>query len=101
MAIELERRTLRTATQEIPSTRAISRLLTCCAFSSRIVVRCAWLNMRFLFRRCDGVVFECDRSGAAQLRIADDPALSPPRQPAAAARGSQWRPPSPDHATVR
>ena len=41
---------MRTATREIPSTRAISRLLTCCAFSSRIVVRCAWLNMRFLLR---------------------------------------------------
>src|SRR5260370_59057 len=48
--VEFERRTLRTAMREIPSTRAISRLLTCCAFSSRIVVRCAWLNMRFLLR---------------------------------------------------
>src|SRR5450759_5023596 len=48
--VELERSTLRTATREIPSTRAISRLLTCCTFSSRIVVRCAWLNMRFLLR---------------------------------------------------
>src|ERR1700730_17183283 len=48
--VELERRTLRTATREIPSTRAISRLLTPCVFSSRIVVRCAWLNMRFLLR---------------------------------------------------
>src|SRR6266581_4595909 len=47
---ELERRTLRTARREIPNTRAISRLLTCCAFSSRIVVRCAWLNMRFFLR---------------------------------------------------
>ncbi len=43
-------RTLRTATREIPSTRAISRLLTCCVFSSRIAVRCAWLNMRYLLR---------------------------------------------------
>src|SRR6266567_6123557 len=48
--VELERRTLRTATREIPSTRAISRLLTCCVLSSRIAVRCAWLNMRFLLR---------------------------------------------------
>src|SRR5450755_1888450 len=48
--MEFERRTLRTATREIPSTRAISRLLTRCACSSRIVVRCAWLNMRFLLR---------------------------------------------------
>src|SRR6266581_826654 len=48
--VELERRTLRTARREIPNTRAISRLLTCCAFSSRIVVRCAWLNMGFLLR---------------------------------------------------
>src|SRR6202171_5309335 len=54
--VELERRTLRTATREIPSTRAISRLLTCCAFSSRIVVRCAWLNMWFLLR-LDGFVY--------------------------------------------
>ena len=53
--VEFERRTLRTATREIPSTRAISRLLTPCACSSRIVVRCAWLNMRFLLRS-DGFV---------------------------------------------
>src|SRR5579872_54434 len=43
--VEFERRTFRTATREIPITRAISRLLTPCVYSSRIVVRCAWLNM--------------------------------------------------------
>src|SRR5580658_4298602 len=37
--------------------------------------------------RCDGVAFECARSGAARLRIAGDPDLSPLRQPAAAAHG--------------
>src|ERR1700689_971721 len=52
-------------------------------------------------RLCDGVAFQCAQSGVAWLRIADDPALSPLRPPVAAARGSQWRPPSPDRATVR
>ena len=47
---EFARRTWRTATREIPSTRAISRLLTPFVCSSRIVVRCAWLNMCFRLR---------------------------------------------------
>ncbi len=70
-----ERRTLRTATREIPITRAISRLLTPFACSSRIVVRCAWLNM-FLLRSDGfggGAGFECGRSDTARLRAAGDP----------------------------
>ena len=39
--VEFERRTWRTATREIPSTRAISRFATACLSSSRIVVRWA------------------------------------------------------------
>src|SRR5271169_5814559 len=49
-AVELERRTLRTVRRLTFSIRAISRLLTCWAFSSRIALRCGWLNMRFLRR---------------------------------------------------
>src|SRR5271166_2533404 len=48
--VEFDRRTWRTATREIPSTRVISRLLTPLACSSRIAVRCAWLNMWFFLR---------------------------------------------------
>src|ERR1019366_5570804 len=43
-----DRRTWRTVGRETPNIRAISRLLTPCVLSSRIVVRCAWLNMRLL-----------------------------------------------------
>src|SRR5579871_1249310 len=50
-AVEFERRTRRTVTREIPITRAISRFATPCVCNSRIVVRCAWLNMRCLLRK--------------------------------------------------
>jgi len=41
---------LRTVKRDSFNTRALSRLLTPFAFSSRIVVRCVWLSMsRFLF----------------------------------------------------
>src|ERR1022692_3524557 len=49
-----------------------------------------------VFRRCGGVDFECERSVALRLRTAGDPVPAPPRRPAAAARGSRWRPASPD-----
>jgi len=42
------RRTLRTVGREIPSPRAVSRWLSPGLFSSRIVVRCAGLNMPWL-----------------------------------------------------
>jgi len=48
MPEEFDRRTLRTVSREIPSTRAISCLLTFRASSSRIVVRCALLNILWL-----------------------------------------------------
>src|SRR6266852_5675935 len=48
--VEFARRTLRTVRRDNFSTRAISRLLTPFALSSRIAVRCAWLSMfDFLF----------------------------------------------------
>ena len=48
--MEFERRTLRTVRRDSCNTRAISRLLTPFALSSRIAVRCAWLSMLgFLF----------------------------------------------------
>src|ERR1019366_8869234 len=48
--VESARRTLRTVRRDSCNTRAISRLLTPFAFSSRIAVRCAWLSMlAFLF----------------------------------------------------
>src|ERR1700730_7128526 len=47
-AAEFARRTLRTDSRLIFSTRAISRLLTPWACNSRIVVRWFWLNMLFL-----------------------------------------------------
>src|SRR5467141_711369 len=43
--VELERKTLRMVMRDSCNTRAISRLLTRFALSSRISVRCAWLNM--------------------------------------------------------
>src|ERR1035438_8713448 len=43
--VELERSTLRTVSRDTRSTCAISCLLTPCALSSRIAVRCAWLSM--------------------------------------------------------
>src|SRR5271157_2180831 len=43
--VEFARRTLRTVRRDTCSTRAISRRLTACAFSSRIAVLCAWLSM--------------------------------------------------------
>ena len=46
--VEFERRILRTVSRLMFSTRAISLRLTPCACSSRIVVRCAWLNMLLL-----------------------------------------------------
>src|SRR5882724_2824631 len=50
MLAEFARRTLRTVRRDNFSTRAISRLLTPFALSSRIAVRCAWLSMfGFLF----------------------------------------------------
>ena len=47
--MEFDRTTLRAVGREIPNIRAISRLLTPWALSSRIVVRCAWLNMLLLW----------------------------------------------------
>ena len=91
-------------TREIPSTRAISRLLTPCAFSSRIVVRCAWLNMSVscsgcdLLRRCGAVASACARSDAARL-LRCWSSISVAAAPASRrARGSQSPPPSPDRA---
>jgi hypothetical protein len=43
--VEFARTTLRTVSRDTCSTRAISRRLTPCAFSSRIAVLCAWLSM--------------------------------------------------------
>src|ERR1700693_2688093 len=43
--MEFERSTLRTLGRDSCSTRAISRLPTPLALSSRIAVRCAWLSM--------------------------------------------------------
>src|ERR1017187_2097395 len=43
--VEFDRSTLRTAGRDNCNTRAISRLLTPFALSSRIAVRCAWLSM--------------------------------------------------------
>ena len=48
--MEFYRRTRRTLSRDTCSSRAISRILTPCALSSAIAVRCAWLSMfRFLF----------------------------------------------------
>src|SRR5712692_6289756 len=48
--VEFDRSTLRTVSRDNCSTRAISRLVTPFALSSRIAVRCAWLSMLgFLF----------------------------------------------------
>jgi hypothetical protein len=46
--VEFDRTTLRTVRREIPNIRAISCWLTPWTLSSRIVVRCTWLNMRLL-----------------------------------------------------
>src|ERR1035437_1029278 len=46
--VEFDCSTLRTVSRDNCNTRAISRLLTPFALSSRIAVRCAWLNMLLL-----------------------------------------------------
>ena len=53
--MEFERSTLRTLSRDTLSTRAISRLDTPLAFSSRIVVLCDWLSIVISYPLADAV----------------------------------------------
>jgi hypothetical protein len=48
--VSFDRKTRRTVRREVDSRREISRLLISWARSSKIVLRCAWLNMRLFLR---------------------------------------------------